>query len=167
MQPVDEDRTLRQNRTIRRNRGRLAGLLAVAAVPVLLAGCGGSSESDTVTPAGPVSSAPSTELTITVDEGGGKTDDWTLSCDPAGGTHPKPAEACAALAAKGKTAIPPVSQGVMCTQIFGGAQTAKITGTWDGKPVNASFSRQNGCEVTRWKALEGLLPVTAGAVGAG
>lgn len=160
---MDEDRALKQNWTIRRNRAGFAGLLAVAVAPLLLAGCG-SSASDTVTPAAPATTAaPSTQLTVTVNEGDGKTDDWTLSCDPAGGTHPKPAEACAALTAKGKTALPPVSTGVMCTQIYGGAQTAKIVGTWDGKPVNASFSRQNGCEVNRWKQLEGLLPATAGA----
>jgi hypothetical protein len=163
MQTVDEDRALKQNSTIRRNRAWSAGLPALAIVPLLLAGCG-SSASDTVTPAAPATTAAaSTQLTVTVDEGAGKTEDWTLSCDPAGGTHPKPAEACAALAAKGKTALPPVSTGVMCTQIYGGPQTAKIVGTWDGKPVNATFSRQNGCQVNRWKALEGLLPVTAGA----
>ena len=173
---MDEHRTqywtMRTMRTMSRNprhRG-FAGLLAIAAVPVLLAGCG-SADKGTVTPAAPVSSAtstpkPSTQLSVTVDEGGGKIDNWTLDCDPAGGSHPHPAVACAALAAKGKIAIPPVSKDIMCTQIFGGAQTAKITGEWNGKPVNASFSRQNGCEVNRWKALEGLLPATAG-VGVG
>ena len=138
----------------------------IVAVPVLLAACG-SADNETVTPAAPASSAaPSTQLSIVVDEGDGKIDNWTLSCDPAGGTHPHPAAACTTLAAKGKTALPPVSTGVMCTQIFGGSQTAKITGEWNGTPVNASFSRQNGCEVNRWKALEGLLPTTVG-VGVG
>jgi Subtilisin inhibitor-like len=145
-------------------RPRRLRALALASLPLLLAACGGTS-SDTVTPQAPASStsaAPSTDLTIVVVDNG-KTDTWTLTCDPAGGTHPHPGAACAALTAKGRTALPPVAKDVMCTQIYGGSQTAKITGTWRGEPVNASFSRQNGCQVARWKALEGLLPVTAGA----
>jgi hypothetical protein len=105
----------------------------------------------------------STDLTIVVDDGTGKTTTWKLSCDPPGGTHPTPAAACAVLAAKGRTALPPVPKDMMCTQIFGGPQTAKITGTWLGKPVDSSLSRANGCEISRWKALEGLLPKVPGA----
>jgi hypothetical protein len=104
----------------------------------------------------------STDLTIVSDDGKGKTETWTLTCDPAGGTHPDPAAACAALEAKGKTALPPVPKDMMCTQQFGGPQTAKITGTWKGEPVNATFSRTNGCEISRWKALTGLLPDAGG-----
>ena len=106
----------------------------------------------------------STELTIVSDDGAGKTETWTLTCDPAGGTHPDPAAACAALAAKGATAMPAVDKDMMCTQQFGGPQTAKITGTWKGEAVNASFSRTNGCEISRWQALKGLLPEAGGAV---
>ena len=143
-------------------------LVAVLALATLFAaGCGATS-GQTVTPKAPPSetaASTSTDLTIVVDDNG-KTETWTLTCDPAGGTHPHPDAACSALAAKGRIAMPPVAKDVMCTQIYGGPQTAKITGTWRGEPVSASFSRHNGCEISRWKALEGLLPVTAGA-GAG
>jgi hypothetical protein len=146
----------------------MVGALALAALPILAAGCGGTSN-ETVTPQAPASqtgASVNTELTIVYNDGAGKTETWTLSCDPPGGTHPHPDAACAALAAKGRTALPPVAKGMMCTQIYGGAQTAKITGTWRGESVDASLSRQNGCEISRWKALEGLLPATTG-VGAG
>jgi hypothetical protein len=160
MLTVDEDRTP----VTPRPRRRVTAALALAALPFLVAGCGAAS-SDTVTPQAPASSTGAgvnTNLTIVVVDNG-KTDNWTLSCDPAGGTHPNPTAACAALTAKGRTAIPPVAKDVMCTQIYGGPQTAKITGTWQGQPVNATFSRHNGCEITRWKALTGLLPATGGA----
>jgi hypothetical protein len=149
-------------------RPRLSGWLALAVlavVPVLLAGCA-SGDEGTVTPEAGASESGgtvTTDLTIVSDDGNGKTETWTLTCDPAGGTHPDPEAACAALAGKGTTAMPAVAKDTMCTQQFGGPQTAKITGTWQGKPVDASFSRTNGCEISRWQALEGLLPKTAGA----
>lgn len=144
----------------------LAGLAGLG-LTVLLAGCGSGNSTEVVVPQAPASStAPSTNLTVVFDDGAGKTDSWTLTCDPAGGTHPHAATACAALTANGKTALPPVAKGMMCTQIFGGAQRAKVTGTWNGGQVNAALSRTNGCEISRWKALEGLLPATGG-VGVG
>jgi len=152
----------RPSRTTR-DRRPFAALLSLAALPILLAACG-SSSAGTVTPGSPpptTGASGSTNLTIVVDPGTGKTTTWTLTCDPADGTHPDPSAACAALAAKGKTALPPVAKDVMCTQIYGGPQTAKITGTWNDEPVNASFKRTNGCEVSRWKALQGLLPVVS------
>ena len=144
----------------------MSALLTLAVLPILVAGCGNGPE-ETVTPAAPASESGgtvTTDLTIVSDDGTGKTETWTLTCDPAGGTHPDPEAACAALTAKGATAMPAVAKDVMCTQQYGGPQTAKITGTWKGEAVNASFSRTNGCEISRWQALKGLLPDAGGAV---
>jgi hypothetical protein len=47
---------------------------------------------------------------------------------------------------------------MMCTQIYGGPETARIVGTWAGQAVDARFSRVDGCEIARWRALTGLLP---------
>jgi nitrous oxide reductase accessory protein NosL len=146
-------------------RRRRGALLAMAALTMLVAGCGSGSDQDTVTPQAPASqtgATVSTELTIVVDDGAGKTQTWSLTCDPPGGTHPNPAAACAALEAKGQTALPPVPKDAMCTQIYGGAQTAKITGSWHGESVNSTLSRTNGCEINRWDALKGLLPPNGG-----
>jgi hypothetical protein len=98
------------------------------------------------------------DLTIVVGDGSGHTTTWHLTCEPAGGDHPTPAKACAALAEHGRTALPPVPTDRMCTEIFGGPQTARITGTWRGERVDAKLSRGNGCEIARWQALIGLLP---------
>jgi hypothetical protein len=171
MLAVDEDRRMAwtpgdrtsvlAGRTARR---RVNLLLALAVLPVLIAGCA-SGDEETVTPKAPPSQTGgtvTTDLTIVSDDGNGKTETWQLTCEPAGGTHPDPAAACAALEAKGKTALPPVPKDTMCTQQFGGPQTAKITGTWKGEPVDASFSRTNGCEISRWTAMKGLLPDAGG-----
>jgi hypothetical protein len=171
MLAVDEDRTMSwtsddRTRVSARRRRRVSGLLALAVAPVLIAGCG-NSDKETVTPQAGASESGgtvSTKLTIVSDDGAGKTETWTLTCDPAGGTHPDPEAACAALAAKGKTAMPAVAKDMMCTQQYGGPQTAKVTGTWKGEAVDASFSRTNGCEISRWQSLKGLLPDAGGAV---
>jgi hypothetical protein len=158
---------------LRRSGGpRLAvgGLLTVV-LAGLLTGCGAGQGS--VTPeAGSSASGGSegTDLTIVVDDGAGKKSTWTLNCGSgagaaATGTHPDAAAACAALTAKGKQALPAVPGDRICTQIYGGPQTAEITGTRDGERVSASFSRRNGCEISRWKQLEGLLPKVAAAGG--
>ena len=152
------------NRPNRRGPGLV---LLLAALPVLVAGCGAASDSGSVTPQAPASATtgPDTDLNIVVGDGQKTVSTWTLTCGPDGGTQPHPADACAALTKNGRTALPPVAKGMMCTMIFGGAQTATIDGTWAGKPVNASFSRKNGCEISRWKALEGLLPTVANVPG--
>jgi hypothetical protein len=97
------------------------------------------------------------DLTITVDDSGTVTT-WHLTCGPAGGDHPDPARACAVLAEAGARALPPVPRDMMCTQNYGGPETARIVGTWAGRPVDARFSKRNGCEIGRWRALTGLLP---------
>ena len=58
----------------------------------------------------------------------------------------------------GDSALPPVPKGTMCTQVYGGPETATITGTWRGRQINSQFSRTNGCEISRWNALTGVLP---------
>ncbi|WP_323960156.1 serine protease inhibitor [Arthrobacter sp. JZ12] len=45
----------------------------------------------------------------------------------------------------------------MCTQQYGGPQTATITGTVDGQRVHAYFSATDGCEIARWNALQAVL----------
>jgi subtilisin inhibitor-like len=99
------------------------------------------------------------DLTIVVDDGGGGArTTHHLTCDPPGGDHPTPELACRVLADRGKQALPPVPKEMLCMQIYGGPETAHITGSWRGQDVDSRFSRQNGCEIARWNALAGLLP---------
>jgi Subtilisin inhibitor-like len=99
-----------------------------------------------------------TDLTIVVVDGAGTRTTYQLVCGPPGGDHPRPELACRVLAANGAKALPPVHPDMACTQIYGGPETAFITGTWRGQPVQSRLSRHNGCEIARWNALAGLLP---------
>jgi hypothetical protein len=83
---------------------------------------------------------------------------WTLRCEPAGGTLPSPARACARLFAN-TAAIRPVPPETLCTQIYGGPQEALVSGTLRGRRVWVRFNRRNGCEIARWTRLAALFPV--------
>jgi len=152
-------------------------LSIVLGATALLTACGsdgGSPEPPAVSPTqtptaptAPSSTAPApsptaagggTELTITFDDGYGKVSTWQLTCDPSGGTHPDPQAACAALAKSAAKALPAVAKDRMCTQQLGGEQTAVVTGTWRGSAVDSQLNLRDGCEIARWRALEGLLP---------
>lgn len=99
-----------------------------------------------------------TDLVIVVDDGTGAKTRWTLTCGPAGGTHPDAEAACAILAAHGDLALPPKRKDMACTQVYGGPETASVNGTWRGRRVLSTFSRTDGCEISRWDLLQGLLP---------
>ena len=87
---------------------------------------------------------------------------FELTCDPAGGDHPDPEAACAALDEL-ESPFAPVPADEACTEIYGGPQTARVTGTFRGEPVDAEFDRTNGCEISRWDAHVDLLVETGGA----
>ena len=100
------------------------------------------------------SSSTQTALTITlVSDEGVDPETYELECDPPGGDHPQAAEACKALDAAGARAFEPVAKDQACTDIYGGPQTATVTGTYKGQQVDAEFNRTNGCEIDRWEQL--------------
>jgi Subtilisin inhibitor-like len=102
---------------------------------------------------------PGTSLTVAYWERGlpsiGVTDPvtWTLRCRPARGTLPRPVIACSRLAAGGRELFTPVPKDAICTEIYGGPQIARVIGVVDGKRVWATFSRTNGCHISRWNRL--------------
>jgi hypothetical protein len=56
----------------------------------------------------------------------------------------------------------------VCTQLYGGPQTARITGTFGAQDVARSLKRTNGCEIEDWKQADALLApsgIHAGAAG--
>ena len=121
---------------------------------LLMAACAAR---DDGSPGGESDSA-ATDLTITVwPQGeGGPSNEWTLRCDPIGGTLPNADEACAKLTAEMLEPLPPDT---ICTQIYGGPQTARVHGTFEGREVDARFGRSNGCEIHRWDVASFLFPV--------
>lgn len=104
-----------------------------------------------------------TQLTVVISGSGDPAADGTyeLECDPAGGSHPVARQACERLAQlPGESTDPftPVPRDAMCTQQFGGPATARITGKWQGRSIDAAFDRTNGCEIARWNGLRPVLP---------
>lgn len=129
-----------------------AGISAALAA-LVVAACGAGGEE-----AAPAAPPPTVDLQVRFwPQGpGGPERTATLTCEPAGGTHPRADAACAALAAHPE-ALAPVPEDVVCTQVHGGVETAAVAGTVFGDRVEGSFDRRNGCEIARWDALGPLL----------
>lgn len=135
--------------------GRRAVVAAmIGGVAALATACGSqAATANAGTPAKPATS--SLVIKVAADHGG-TPHRWTLTCGPAGGSHPDAKAACAALA-KVRHPFAPVEAGVMCPMIASGPQTATISGTWQGQKVSANYSRVNGCQTARWNKLEEVL----------
>ncbi|MGC9380211.1 SSI family serine proteinase inhibitor [Streptomyces sp. MH13] len=101
-------------------------------------------------------------LTVTVrDAGAGADGTYELFCNPHGGSHPDPDGACAVLERDtrwGQDVFAPVPEGSVCTMQYGGPATAHVTGTWAGRPVDATYDRRDGCGISRWDRMVPLLP---------
>ncbi|WP_405658296.1 SSI family serine proteinase inhibitor [Streptomyces sp. RK9] len=104
-------------------------------------------------------------LSITVSEAGAGDGAYTLECAPTGGTHPSPDDACERLdqlAAEGVNPFKEVPRDAACTQQYGGPETARVQGTWQGRPVDTTFTRTDGCQISRWNTLVPVLPANGG-----
>ncbi len=101
-------------------------------------------------------------LTVTVRHAGSGLDGtYELDCDARRGSHPDVDAACAALQRGtrwGRDTFEPVPPDSLCTMQYGGPATARVTGTWAGRPVDATYDRGDGCEIARWDRLVPLLP---------
>lgn len=145
------------SRTVRRRSvacGRYVLIAVACAAAAAACGSAVSSSAGSGSPAGSHSpaAAPKVSLSITVTGSpGSPARHWTLTCDPAGGTHPNPAAACAdLLRAKGPFYAQP--KGLMCPMIMASARVATIHGTYYGQPVNTTI-RDGGCQLSKWAEL--------------
>lgn len=88
----------------------------------------------------------------------------TLTCDPPAGTEwlsdtTKAGAACTQVRSRANTKrlIDGSPSDRACTEIYGGPQIARVTGTIGGKSVDATISRSDGCGIADWQALGSLL----------
>jgi hypothetical protein len=100
-------------------------------------------------------------LAVSYDDGAGHRRRATLSCraDRARATGwiaRSPVRAC-----RRARKLPPAPSGnQLCTQIFGGPQTARITGRVGARHISRSLSRTNGCKIDEWARMVPLVPRT-------
>ena len=71
-----------------------------------------------------------------------------LECDPAGGGHPQPAEACAELTVAGGDPDKIEPGHGACMMIYAPI-TAEITGNWHGTAIDWRHTYGNSCEMNR------------------
>ncbi len=147
--------------------GALLALALVAAGCGAEAGTGDSGGGGDTAPAPAPAAPPRTTLELTIwpeGEGAGDAMEYTLTCDPPGGTHPDPEAACAALRELGVEAFAPTPPDVACTQQYGGPMQAHVRGTVDGQELDARLAYTDGCEIARWDAVAVVVPRPDGAL---
>jgi hypothetical protein len=108
-------------------------------VAALVAGCGGDDEQA-------AQPADTTRLHVEVTGAGSESIGGRLAC---GGAKPCDGAKLARLA----RALAPQDPQRACTLQYGGPERAHVTGTLEGKPVDATVTRTNGCGIADYKAL--------------
>jgi hypothetical protein len=122
--------------------------LTFVTVAVLAAGCGEDDEQ-------PAAKPGVADLRVQVDpdgKGSRPARSTTVRCSSA-----DESPQCEKVAALRLADIEPPSRAIACTELYGGPQTATITGTLRGERVDLKLSRVNGCEIARWEAAGALL----------
>jgi hypothetical protein len=127
-------------------------VLLLCALAALAAGCG-DDENEATAPPPP---RAGTALVVRVDADGprgpGRPKAATVRCRE-GDTS----RACRATERLSTADFGPRPDNVACTEIFGGPETARITGRLRGEAVSTELSRSDGCEINRWETFAGLL----------
>ena len=143
-----------------RRASAVAGLVVCAALAI--GGCGEEDEpaaQRTAPTAGDV-----IELTIVNDDGSGRPTTGTLTCrgadqraEGALDGRASPAELCAQARGNAELLTGKPDKARACAQVYGGPETARVTGTIGREKVDRRFSRTNGCEIADYTRAAGLL----------
>ncbi len=113
-------------------------------IPAAIALAAGAATAAVV--ATPAHAAATTKLYLAVRAENGTRTTATLTCNPAGGTHPDAADACAELTpVRGNIAKLPEGEG-MCAMIYAPV-TATAYGRWQGRSVQYRTTFGNACEM--------------------
>ena len=121
-------------------------LLAVACLAL---GCGSDDDEQ------PAAAPALADLSVTVDrdgKGGKPAQTTTVRCATAA-ESPR----CEKVAALKLSDLEPASGATACTELYGGPETATITGTLRGERVDERFSLEDGCQIARWEQNRDLL----------
>jgi hypothetical protein len=126
--------------------GIVAGVLAVA-------GCGGSGNGHSATPA-----KVALKLHLTTTSGGGQgTKPLTLTCEPSGGSQPGAHSTCSALLKlKEKNPFAPLAPGKNCPMLLRSNRRILVTGTWFGVTVHR-LVLDGGCDIELFDSLTKMM----------
>lgn len=113
---------------------------------VALAGCGADAERETPAPAGG-SGAATTRLAVEVTRAQPEPMTFALSC---GGDKPCDRAAIRRLRQALRNAEDPAR---VCTLQYAGPEEAHVKGTLEGRPVDVTLNRANGCGIAGYEAL--------------
>jgi hypothetical protein len=127
-------------------------LLLLPFLLLALVACGGTDVQEPGGSTGAPAPAAATNLVVTVWA------DPTTSAPPVTTTLDKAAGATL-------KDFEPTASDQACTEIYGGPGKATVKGTLDGAAVNATFTRSNGCEISRWEKMVSLGLIPAGVGG--
>lgn len=88
------------------------------------------------------------------DRAGAKATVISYACPPAAGDSRDAWVSCAALAEDPEMVVP--QQHNICTEQYGGPETATVTGHMGRDTIRVQFARTNGCEITDWTRAQVL-----------
>jgi hypothetical protein len=131
-----------------KNPSTTAKVGAVVLLVAAAAACGGDDQ------AREAAAAPTVDLVISVTTPQGDRE-TRLECDAAARSR-----ACEAARRLADFLAQQPPRGRVCTQIYGGPETARVRGTIDERRVDRRFSKTNGCEIADWERAEPLLEGT-------
>ncbi|MDH3250931.1 MAG: hypothetical protein OEQ47_18320 [Acidimicrobiia bacterium] len=143
--------------------------LLVLIVVLTSTACSGDDAGDD---AGPPADGPTTaDLTITIEHPDAATIEYRVTCADGTATITgldglSAEAACARLAipeVQERLISPPLPGDRVCTEIYGGPDTARFEGTLDGEPVDTVIDRTDGCGISDWDmVLADVLPPALG-----
>lgn len=142
---------------------RFAVVASIVSAALLCAACAGAPS--------PGGAQVRADISVVIQDPQGSPVSYVIRCDAGeasvrGGAQIDAEDACRALArpaVQNRLVGGPSSEQV-CTQVYGGPQTAMLSGTLDGQSVSTVVSRDDGCGIGDWDNLlkDILLPVSRG-----
>jgi hypothetical protein len=146
-------------------------IILACSAGLVLAACGGDSIDDPIGDLPTGGPYPIADLTITIEHPDTEMMEYQISCqgdtaDVIGNDAISGVEACARLAepmVQTRLITPPLPGDLVCTEIYGGPDTARIIGTLNDNAVSTTVDRTNGCGISDWdNLLAGVLPPAIG-----
>jgi hypothetical protein len=111
-------------------------------------------------------SQPSVSLSVRYDNGAGRVREGRLTCTASGqratgalAGRVRATRQCSRVRSIASLLTHAAPTGRLCTQIYGGPQTIRVTGRIGKARVRRTFKRTNGCEIADFARVARALPI--------